>query len=44
MIRDSVVHEVDSVRFLLGQELTSVEVIKGAATVAHRTAPTTRCW
>ncbi len=32
MIRDSVVHEVDSVRFLLGQELTSVEVIKGAAT------------
>ena len=26
MIRDSVVHEVDSVRFLLGQELTSVEV------------------
>ncbi len=32
MIRDSVVHEVDSVRFLLGQEITSVEVIKGAAT------------
>jgi myo-inositol 2-dehydrogenase/D-chiro-inositol 1-dehydrogenase len=32
MIRDSVVHEVDSVRFLLDQELTSVEVIKGAAT------------
>jgi myo-inositol 2-dehydrogenase / D-chiro-inositol 1-dehydrogenase len=32
MIRDSAVHEVDSVRFLLGQELTSVEVIKGAAT------------
>jgi myo-inositol 2-dehydrogenase/D-chiro-inositol 1-dehydrogenase len=32
MIRDSVVHEVDSVRFLLGEELTSVEVIKGAAT------------
>ena len=32
MIRDSVVHEVDSVRFLLGQELISVEVIKGAAT------------
>ncbi|HET9780017.1 MAG TPA: Gfo/Idh/MocA family oxidoreductase [Propionibacteriaceae bacterium] len=31
-IRDSVVHEVDSVRFLLGQELTSVEVIKGVAT------------
>jgi myo-inositol 2-dehydrogenase / D-chiro-inositol 1-dehydrogenase len=32
MIRDSVVHEVDSVRFLLGQEITSIEVIKGAAT------------
>jgi myo-inositol 2-dehydrogenase / D-chiro-inositol 1-dehydrogenase len=32
MIRDSVVHEVDSARFLLGEELTSVEVIKGAAT------------
>ena len=32
MIRDSVVHEVDSVRFLLGEEITSVEVIKGAAT------------
>jgi len=32
MIRDSVVHEVDSVRFLLGEELTSIEVIKGAAT------------
>ena len=32
MIRDSVVHEVDSVRFLLGEELTSVEVIRGAAT------------
>jgi myo-inositol 2-dehydrogenase/D-chiro-inositol 1-dehydrogenase len=32
MIRDSVVHEVDSVRFLLGEEITSIEVIKGAAT------------
>ena len=32
MIRDSVVHEVDAVRYLLGQEITSVEVIKGAAT------------
>jgi myo-inositol 2-dehydrogenase / D-chiro-inositol 1-dehydrogenase len=32
MIRDSVVHEVDSVRFLLGEELTSIQVIKGAAT------------
>ena len=40
MIRDSVVHEVDSVRFLLGQELTSVEVIKGAAMAASRTCPT----
>ena len=32
MIRDSVVHEVDVVRFLLDEELTSVQVIKGAAT------------
>jgi myo-inositol 2-dehydrogenase/D-chiro-inositol 1-dehydrogenase len=32
MIRDSVVHEVDSVRFLLDEEITSVEVIKGMAT------------
>src|SRR5215218_10790592 len=32
MIRDSVVHEVDAVRFLLDEELTSIEVIKGAAT------------
>jgi myo-inositol 2-dehydrogenase / D-chiro-inositol 1-dehydrogenase len=32
MIRDSVVHEVDSVRFLLGEEVTSVEVIRGVAT------------
>jgi myo-inositol 2-dehydrogenase/D-chiro-inositol 1-dehydrogenase len=32
MMRDSVVHEVDAARFLLGEELTSVEVIKGAAT------------
>ena len=32
MIRDSVVHEVDSVRFLMGEEITSVEVIKGVAT------------
>jgi myo-inositol 2-dehydrogenase / D-chiro-inositol 1-dehydrogenase len=32
MIRDSVVHEVDAVRFLLGQELTSVAVFKGTAT------------
>jgi myo-inositol 2-dehydrogenase/D-chiro-inositol 1-dehydrogenase len=32
MIRDSVVHEVDSARYLLGEELTSVQVIKGAAT------------
>jgi myo-inositol 2-dehydrogenase/D-chiro-inositol 1-dehydrogenase len=32
MIRDSVVHEVDAVRFLLAEEITSVEVIKGAAT------------
>jgi myo-inositol 2-dehydrogenase / D-chiro-inositol 1-dehydrogenase len=32
MIRDSVVHEVDSVRFLLDEEISSIEVIKGAAT------------
>ncbi len=32
MIRDSVVHEVDCVRFLLGEELTSVEVVRGVAT------------
>jgi myo-inositol 2-dehydrogenase/D-chiro-inositol 1-dehydrogenase len=32
MIRDSVVHEVDSVRFLMGEEISSVEVIKGVAT------------
>ena len=32
MIRDSVVHEVDSARFLLGEELTSVEVIRGTST------------
>jgi myo-inositol 2-dehydrogenase/D-chiro-inositol 1-dehydrogenase len=32
MIRDSVVHEADAVRFLLGKEITSVQVIKGAAT------------
>ena len=31
MIRDSVVHEVDSLRFLLSEEITSIEVIKGAA-------------
>jgi myo-inositol 2-dehydrogenase/D-chiro-inositol 1-dehydrogenase len=32
MIRDSVVHEVDVARFLLGEELVSVQVIKGLAT------------
>ena len=32
MIRDSVVHEVDVARFLLGEEIVSVQVIKGAAT------------
>ena len=32
MIRDSVVHEVDVARFLLDEELASVQVIKGAAT------------
>ena len=34
MIRDSVVHEVDAVRFLLGEELTSVQVIRGMASSA----------
>ena len=34
MIRDSVVHEVDVARFLLGEELTSVQVLKGVATSA----------
>lgn len=37
MIRDSVVHEVDVARFLLGEEIASVQVIKGLATAA---APT----
>jgi myo-inositol 2-dehydrogenase / D-chiro-inositol 1-dehydrogenase len=32
MIRDSVVHEVDAARFLLNEELTSAQVIKGVAT------------
>jgi myo-inositol 2-dehydrogenase/D-chiro-inositol 1-dehydrogenase len=32
MIRDSVVHEVDVARFLLDEEITSVQVIKGAPT------------
>jgi myo-inositol 2-dehydrogenase/D-chiro-inositol 1-dehydrogenase len=31
MIRDSVVHEVDVVRFLLDEEITSVEVVRGVA-------------
>jgi len=32
MIRDSVVHEVDVARFLLDEELTSVQVIRGLST------------
>jgi myo-inositol 2-dehydrogenase / D-chiro-inositol 1-dehydrogenase len=32
MIRDSVVHEVDAVRFLLDEEITSVQVVRGVAT------------
>jgi myo-inositol 2-dehydrogenase/D-chiro-inositol 1-dehydrogenase len=32
MIRDSVVHEVDVARFLLDEELVSVQVIRGVAT------------
>lgn len=31
MIRDSVVHEVDVVRFLLGEEIVSVQVLRGLA-------------
>lgn len=34
MIRDSVVHEVDVARFLLGEEITTVSVLRGAATGA----------
>jgi myo-inositol 2-dehydrogenase/D-chiro-inositol 1-dehydrogenase len=34
MIRDSVVHEVDVARFLLDEELTSVQILKGVATSA----------
>ncbi len=34
MIRDSVVHEVDVARFLLGEELTSVQILNGVATSA----------
>jgi myo-inositol 2-dehydrogenase / D-chiro-inositol 1-dehydrogenase len=37
MMRDSVVHEVDVARFLLDEEITSVQVIAGVATSA---APT----
>ena len=36
MIRDSVVHEVDAARFLLDEEITSVQVISGVATVTRR--------
>ena len=32
MIRDSVVHEVDVARFLLDEEITSVQVLRGVAT------------
>jgi myo-inositol 2-dehydrogenase/D-chiro-inositol 1-dehydrogenase len=32
MIRDSVVHEVDAVRFLLDEEITSVQVFRGVPT------------
>lgn len=34
MIRDSVVHEVDVVRFLLDDEIAAVSVVKGRATAA----------
>jgi myo-inositol 2-dehydrogenase/D-chiro-inositol 1-dehydrogenase len=32
MIRDSVVHEADTARFLLGEEITAVSVVKGRPT------------
>ncbi|MFP5282891.1 MAG: Gfo/Idh/MocA family protein, partial [Actinomycetes bacterium] len=32
MMRDSVVHEVDAVRFLLDEEIVSVQVLRGVAT------------
>ena len=34
MVRDSVVHEVDVTRFLLEEEITSVQIIRGVATTA----------
>ena len=34
MIRDSVVHEVDVVRFLLDEEITAISVVKGRPTTA----------
>ena len=34
MMRDSVVHEVDVARFLLDEEISSVQVLRGAATSA----------
>jgi myo-inositol 2-dehydrogenase / D-chiro-inositol 1-dehydrogenase len=34
MVRDSVVHEVDVARFLLDEEITSVQVLRGVATSA----------
>ena len=34
MIRDSVVHEVDVARFLLDEEITTVQVVKGVSTSA----------
>ena len=44
MIRDSVVHEVDVVRFLLDEEITSVQVIRGWPPASLRPAPAIRCW
>ncbi len=32
MVRDSVVHEVDVARFLLDEEITSVQIVRGTAT------------
>jgi len=40
MIRDSVVHEADTARFLLGEEIAAVSVVKGAPTSSAPTGTT----
>ena len=44
MIRDCVVHEVDVARFLLDEEIASVQVVRGAATSRAPAGYRTRCW